>query len=235
MKKISFTVDGQTINGTLISPDSVSKKLPVVLFIHGWNTGEKNYIVRAEAVSKIGFNCLTFDLRGHGQSQGNVDKLSRFDHLQDVLAAYDFLSSQKLKNIHVVGNSYGGYLATLLSKKRNIASLVLKSPALFPDAGFTLPTVQIDFDKNRQVMSKNIIISENKALSALHDFKNPVLLIESEADTAVPHKIIQNYIKACNEKLLSRVSIPGADHHLSQKIWKQQFIDLLVDWFKEQR
>lgn len=239
MKRISFKVDGYILKGTLQWPKSFSKKYPAVLFIHGWTSSEKSYITRAQAVTKIGYSCLTFNLRGHGASDGDLQYLSRQDHLTDCIAAYDFLASQQnvdTHSIHVVGASYGGYMATLLSARRNVASLVLRAPALYPDEQFIKPTIHLNRDMIKTYRERNLTYKENKALSALHTYRRKVLLIESENDTEVPKSTIENYAGAIAEShRLTRITIPGANHALIQPQWNQFFIDTLVSWFQQNK
>lgn len=85
MQPIKFKVGKQTVKGTIILPKRLSKNNPGVLFIHGWTSNQTGYIPRAEAVSKLGAICLTFDMRGHGKSDGVFNQLSRQDHLNDVV------------------------------------------------------------------------------------------------------------------------------------------------------
>jgi len=82
MKRVIFWVEGQKIKGTLILPRVVKDKNPGVLFIHGWTSSEEGYIPRAKAVAKHGAICLTFNLRGHGKSEGRLGDFSRKDHLK---------------------------------------------------------------------------------------------------------------------------------------------------------
>jgi len=232
---VSFTVQNEKIQGTLIQPENISKKLPAVLFIHGWTSSEKGYIPRAIAVSRLGFVCLTFSMRGHGESEGNLEHLSRQDHLEDCIAAYDYLTSQAnvdKNKIHVVGASYGGYMASLLTAQHDSASLVLRAPALYPDDQFTTPTLHL-IRKNIQIYrQKNLSHQENKALAALHAYPNNVLLIESENDQDVPKPTTNNFAQAIRDpRKLTRIMIPGADHALTQPQWNQFFINTLVSWF----
>ena len=235
-KTCSFSVNNQKIQGTLLIPDNEQKiDSPAVLFIHGWTSSQKGYISRAQAVSNLGYICLTFNMRGHGESEGNLEYLSRKDHLEDCITAYDFLSSQPniIRNkIHVVGASYGGYLASLLSTKRSVASLVLRAPALYPDEQFTTPTLHLIRENIQIYRQKNLTYQENKALSAVHSYGGNILLIECENDTDVPKPTTNSYAQAIrDQKQLTRILIPSADHALTQPQWNQFFIDTLVSWF----
>lgn len=236
MKKVSINVNGQKLKGTLIFPPNPKTKNPAVLLIHGWASSETSHIPRAEAIANLGYVCLTFNLRGHGESNGKLDEFSRNDHLQDSIAAYDFLTSQQkvdTNKISVCGSSYGGYLAVLLLAKRNVKTLVLRGPALYKDEGFTVPTAEI-IKKNPQVFQQsNLNPTNNHALHALSIFTEPVLIVESEKDDIVPAKTIQNYLTSANQKLLTHKIIKNADHVLSKEEWQKEFISLLVGWFKK--
>ena len=64
------------------------------------------------------------------------ERVSREDNLHDVLAAYDLLRGQPAVDdqaIAVVGSSYGGYLAAILTSRRRVRWLGLRAPALYWD------------------------------------------------------------------------------------------------------
>ena len=115
---IYIRVEDEHILGTLISPGTL---VPGVLFVHGWGGDQQQYVDRAREVAALGCVCLTFDLRGHALTQALRDTVSREDSMRDILAAYDFLAALRnvdSDSIAVVGSSYGGYLAALLTAAR---------------------------------------------------------------------------------------------------------------------
>lgn len=236
VKKTSlfFFVKNNKIKSTLFVPKIVETKNPAVLFIHGWATGEKNYIKRAEGVAEKGAICLTFEMRGHGLSEGKLEEFSRADHLQDAIAAYDFLVLQKgvdKNRIGVCGVSYGGYLASILTTKRPILWLALKSPALYKDERFTEPTAKIIKENPKVFSQSGISAKDNLALQALSNFSGDVLLVESENDTVVTHETLTNYLEVLKNKKLTYKNIKNADHALSNEVWKNEFIAILSNWF----
>src|SRR5207244_3884041 len=82
---------------------------------------------------RLGFVGLVFDLRGHARSEGRRDLVSREDNLRDALAAYDLLAGARGVDpsaVGVVGSSYGGYLAAVLTSLRPVCWLGLRAPAL---------------------------------------------------------------------------------------------------------
>ena len=232
---VYMRVEDEHILGTLISPGSL---LPGVLFVHGWGGDQQQYVARARELTALGCVCLTFDLRGHAQTQARHDIVSREDNMRDILAAYDFLAAQRnvdSDSIAVVGSSYGGYLAALLTAQRPVKWLALRVPALYKDSDWSLPKLQLrseqDLEKYRL---QPISPDESKALRACRAFTGDVLIVESEHDTVIPHQVIVNYREACISARSSTYRlIEGADHGLSNETWKSAYTLLLVNWFTE--
>lgn len=237
MKKNSFKSDGQTVRGTLYFPQKLQRKNPAVMFIPGWTSDETGYKPRAEALTKLGFICLTISLRGHGASDGKMEEGSREDHLHDVLSAYDFLTSQKnvdKNQIAACGSSYGGYLGAILCAHRPIKWLILRAPALYLNKDFDMPTAKLVADREGTFFKNFKPEMGNFALVGIEGFTGDILIIESEFDQIIPHNIIKIYKQASRRKEhLKHKLIKNADHELSTKKYKQAFIGILVTWFKE--
>jgi len=164
--------------------------------------------------------------------------VSREDNLQDVVAAYDVLAGQPgvdRSSIAVVGSSYGGYLASILTSLRPVRWLGLRVPALYKDSEWDIPKGRL---KEAQALDayrrQPIRPTESVALRACAAFGGDVLIVESEHDSTVPHQVIVNYREACAtaHSLTYRV-IEGADHGLSDARWQQAYTTLLVNWLSE--
>lgn len=230
-----IAVESDTIRGTLLSP---ALALPGILFIHGWGGSQDQDLERARAISGLGCICLTLDLRGHGNNSEYADRVSRAQNLDDVLAAYDWLAARpnvETNAIAVVGISYGGYLATILSSLRRVRWLALRSPALYRDENWEMPKRQLNADKNLETYRQSkIAATDNRALHACTQFRGDVLIIESEFDNTVPHPVIENYTAAFSNtySLTTRV-IKSADHALSTESARKDYTALLVNWLTE--
>jgi uncharacterized protein len=231
---IDIAVDGQRIAGTLVLP---TPAVPGVLFVHGWGGSQEQYLARAREIAALGCVCLTFDLRGHAQTEPQHDAVTREDSLRDILAAYDVLAAHPSVDrsaIAVVGSSYGGYLATILTTLRPVRWLALRVPALYKDEDWTLPKQKLKKGELAKYRRRPLIAEENRALRASAAFEGDVLVVESEHDKVVPHPVIENY-RAAFEKVRSltyRV-IKGADHGLTEGRWQQAYTSLLVTWMTE--
>src|SRR5262245_25563714 len=232
---VYIRVEDEHILGTLITPGTL---MPGVLFVHGWGGDQHQYVIRAGELATLGCVSLTFDLRGHAQTQAQFDTVSREDGMRDVLAAYDFLAAQRnvdSDSIAVVGSSYGGYLAALLTALRPVKWLALRAPGLYKDSEWRLPKLQL---RREQALEKYrlqaITPDESNALRVCREFTGDVLIVESQNDTVIPHQVIVNYREACiHAKSLTYRVLEGADHGLSNEAWHRAYTVLLVNWFSE--
>ena len=85
-------------------------------------------------------------MRGHAATVREQAKVTREDNLADALAAYDRLVAEHAvdqSRIAVIGSSYGGYLATILTGLRPVRWLALRAPALYKDSEWDLPKLAL--------------------------------------------------------------------------------------------
>lgn len=234
-QSVEIAVDNGSIDGTLVMP---STRLPGVLFVHGWGGSQEQYIARAQEIAALGCVCLAFDLRGHAATQGQHETVSRESNLHDTLASYDMLARHPMvdpQRIAVVGSSYGGYLAAILTTLRPVKWLALRAPALYPDSGWEHPKRQLHRDADiAAYRSRVIAASENRALRACAAFKGDLLVVESEHDHIIPHTVITSYVEASvDRRSLTYRMIAGADHGLSATTCQQAYTALLTNWMTE--
>jgi esterase/lipase len=239
MQSENFYVNNLKLSGVVFYPSVKKDKNPTILFVHGWTSAKERSYQYAESLSKLGFLCFLFDMRGHGESEGDRMSLTNEDFLNDVVAAYDFLSKTHgvdKENISVVGSSFGGYLIALLSSKREIKNLVLRAPADYPDKVFE-EEKKLSTGNNPDIMEwrkKQKEPRETYALSAINKFQGNVLIIESGLDDRIPHETIENYMNAVKDKSkLTHVIIKGAPHSIKDGKFKDEVEQVLLKWFKD--
>jgi esterase/lipase len=231
---IEIGIGPRRIAGTIVSP---SLGMEGMLFIHGWAGNRQQYLVRAREIAALGCICLTFDLYGHASTSDYLTKVTRDDNLCDVLAAYDLLATNPHVDkscIGVVGSSYGGYLAALLTEVRPVRWLALRAPALYLDEDWEVPKHLLNKDRISAYRKTTIKSSENRALRACSHFKGDVLLVESEHDLIVPSLVTANYRTAFDQaRSLTFRMIKEADHALTEMAWQDAYTALLSSWAKE--
>ncbi|KPY37410.1 MULTISPECIES: alpha/beta hydrolase family protein [Pseudomonas syringae group] len=231
---IEIKVGSQSISGSIVTP---CEKFPGILFVHGWGGSQQRDLARAKNITGLGCVCLTFDLRGHERTEGLRAMVSREQSLEDLLAAYDRLVSHPSVDpeaIAVIGTSYGGYLATILSAMRPVKWMALRVPALYWDADWDMPKQELDRDRLAHYRRSAVTAADNRALAACKEFRGDVLLIESERDDYVPHATLMSYRSAFElaHSLTYRL-VDGADHALSSDISQSVYSSMLTNWISE--
>jgi len=148
---VATTIGAQTV--AIDSPDGVKivgsffesarANSPAVLLLHQWQSDRHSYDDFAKRLQAKGFNVLSIDGRGFGESVKTADGKpvapERTDAavkgmLGDVGAAFDFLSKQKNvdpSRVGIVGASYGSSLAIIYAADNpKVKAVALLSPGL---------------------------------------------------------------------------------------------------------
>jgi dienelactone hydrolase len=221
-----------SLEGTLLTPATV---IPGVLFVHGWGGSQAQDLARATAAAGLGCACLTFDLRGDARDKGRSETVTRAQNLADLIAAYDYLASERgvdPRAMVVVGTSYGAYLATLLSTKRRVRWLALHAPALYKDEHWDKPKKSLNADPGLLAYRRSPLTpADNRALAACADFRGDVLMVQSEHDEIIPPQVVANYVAAFKSATsVSSHVIQGADHALTSEESQTAYSVLLAAW-----
>jgi pimeloyl-ACP methyl ester carboxylesterase len=222
---IAIECDGRTLAARRFGRDDPAARGPAILFLHGLHSDQAGYQPRAEAVaSHLGVVCLTFDLGGHGRSDGVRDDLSPHDHLHEAIAAYDALGALggvDPQRVGVCAASYGAYLAALLVARRPVQRLFLRAPALYPDDWLDVPL----HERGRLGGPP----PDSAALASVGRFEGEILVLESGSDEVIPHATIEAYLRACPGA--RHEVIAGATHRLAEPAWNARFVELMLEWF----
>jgi uncharacterized protein len=231
---VALAVDRQRVAGTLLRPEV---PVPGFLFVHGWGGDQEDDLGDAEELARLGCVCFTFDLRGHADSDADKERVTRQDGLDDVIAAYDYLAAQPGIDptaIGVIGTSYGGYLAMLLTRERPVRWLAMRVPALYPDADWDVPKAKLDKAAVRAYREHPPAAEQDRALSACADFPGDVLVVASERDDRIPPAAIaaiQAAFRRANS--FSHRVIQGATHAMRDERHQRVYRRLLVSWIED--
>ena len=241
IKSVEIVEGDIKLDGKFFLPPNAEGKCPAVLLIHGWKSSQGTNKEMAEFLAKHGNVSLTFNLREHGIQDGNQDSVSREDYLKDTIAAYGCLLEEghaDLENITVIGSSFGGYLATLLSEKRRIKNLILRAPADYKDEGFDEPGIKGGEDEEIMKWRGEFHHQrETASLQAMNKFTGSVLVVESGRDDQIPHQTIMNYVEAVsNQKKVELKTIENASHSIgTSPELKRKFESITIEWLKKHK
>lgn len=235
MKKIEVNADNYSLKGRLYGLTEKSNPRPVLIFFCGWNPGGIAWtfsdIYARLCARKFHFICLTAALRGMG-SKGDINRLTRSDFLEDVTLVYDFIANYEgvdKESISMVGESFGAYMACLLSSKRPVKNLILRVPTDFPRAGFSeTPQKNIAGNLSRDWKMQKHLPEESFALNAVQKFMNHIFIIASENDKLVPHQTIENYLAAVSDpKRVEYFLMKNTGHALINPLKQYNFLKIL--------
>lgn len=127
-----LTADGLTLLGQGWEPDEGIKA--AVCLIHGLGEHSGRYERMAVAFNSAGYALITFDLRGHGRSEGRRGHAPSYHALMNDIAGLLHEASARYPDIprFLYGHSLGGNLTIhyVLRRKVDIAGVVVTSPLL---------------------------------------------------------------------------------------------------------
>ncbi len=163
-----------------------------ILFCHG-NGGNIAYTLDSINIfNELGFNCLIFDYRGYGTSQGKPTEEGTYI---DAQTAYDWLiKEKKLKpeDIIIFGWSLGGSIAAHLASNVEAKGLIIESCfTSYADIGRKFyPYMPVRLFARYGFKTSNYLKQVNC----------PVLIIHSRNDEIVPFEFgLRLYEEAANE------------------------------------
>lgn len=231
-KKVEFKVGETTLRGSVFVPDGTGP-FPAVIFFHGNGGKGEKYFEAASKFPQKGIMAFAFNFRGCGISDGNYLTQTHQDSFIDAQKAFEFLLSQNVdpERIGVIGGSFGGYIAAMLLPKLTIKSLVL----LGPSACVHPPPSKLDMGglrKEIEYFADKLNWESAQSYINIANFKGPLLVIRAGNDENVPKTVVERYFnKAFASQNRQIKTIIGADHRLSIGPWKEEFYNLILDWF----
>jgi pimeloyl-ACP methyl ester carboxylesterase len=106
------TGDGLRLRGWYVPPGEGADGATLI-YIHGLGSNRSELISQAAFLADFGFGALLIDLRGHGDSEGELTTLG-YKEVADVQGAIEFLETRPETNpsrIGIIGHSMGAIVA----------------------------------------------------------------------------------------------------------------------------
>lgn len=143
--KVSFSVDGQKVIGTLSTIDN-NPKAPVVVMFHGFGGSRDELAIKdtkdgvfsrsARLLAESGYASLRIDFRGSGESDGKWADTTFSGQIKDGVAAVDWLKANDKvdgSRISILGWSQGGLVGAHVARARpEVKSVTLWAPVVTP-------------------------------------------------------------------------------------------------------
>ncbi|WP_338983674.1 alpha/beta hydrolase [Spiroplasma endosymbiont of Othius punctulatus] len=110
-----LSFDGTKLNGLIYEPNPNSKKWIV---LSHWFTGNKYWITfHAKVFTKLGYNVVAIDFRGHGKSEENVTTLG-VNETHDYITAIRWLKkNRQIDELGLFGISMGAFIVNFTALK----------------------------------------------------------------------------------------------------------------------
>lgn len=229
MEQVKLTTyDGVELVANLYLPTKEAGDWsPGVIVCHGFASNKEEHAQFGEAAAAHGFVGLVLDLRGHGESGGEVDA----NIFNDVAAALQCLQSRPEVNptsIAIRGSSLGGWLAIhTAAHLKDIAPVVAYTPT--NEAGLTILMEEVALVQrghtSPMITGTPPRVNVNSMIHLLYRLDiiksahrihpRPLLLIHCEGDEVVPSHLSQRIYDAIEEPK-SLWLLPGGDHRFAQ-------------------
>jgi pimeloyl-ACP methyl ester carboxylesterase len=125
-KQITFGANGIKLNGKLFIPAAAGKhnRVPGAVLCHGFGNEQAAFEVSAREMAVEGVMTLTFDFRGHGESEGVLD-----GHIvEDVIDAWNYLHARPevdRKRMGLIGHSMGAISSVIAAGKIRKAKAIV--------------------------------------------------------------------------------------------------------------
>jgi fermentation-respiration switch protein FrsA (DUF1100 family) len=233
--------DGMKLGGWLIGEG----KRPTVIFCAGMFGSMDGDAHMAPPFVRAGFNVLQFDWRGHGVSDGPRSTLGLRERL-DLLGAIDFVQSQGVQRIGLMGFSMGGAVALRVAAEDPRVACVVS------DGGFarmenTLVGYALERTGGRgrwlfwafaRLVLGMVGVRLGESIYPAAPLPvvgqiapRPVLFIHGEDDPFVPPPDQDALYAACGQpKQLWRV--PGAGHREAYDLHPEEYIERVMLFFR---
>ncbi|MEO8288920.1 MAG: alpha/beta hydrolase [Chloroflexota bacterium] len=198
-----------------------------IIVCHGFGSCKENYAHFGEMAAEEGFAALILDLRGHGESGGEVDA----NIFNDVAAALHYLQTRPEVNpmsIAVQGSSMGGWLALhTAAHLRDISPVVAYCPSnestltilmeevAMVQRGHSSPLVptkapRVNVNSMTQLLYRLDLIKVARRIEP-----RPLLIVQCENDQVVPPHLSQRLYDAVKEPKALWL-LPRGSHNFAQ-------------------
>lgn len=196
-------------------------------------TKQRYYDFLPRLANELGITTVIFDYTGHGDSPFDIEDLSPAQHFLEVVKVFDWIKQNyPNRQVFVIGSSYGGFLATQLTKYRHFDGLVLRAPAIYKPSDFYTLKRNEDREATQSFRRDKEALATHPLLARASKFEGKVLLVVHENDEQIPRETTDAYANAFKPEV---ILVKGVSHSLDN-VTEQQVADYnqrIFNWLDE--
>ena len=180
--------------------------LGAVMILHGAGSAKESHYDFARECRAYGFAALAFDMRGHGESEGELGR-GLFDDLMTMAAVLPDGAPLALR-----GSSMGGYVALVAAERLAARAVVAICPASAEmlRRGLRNDAFEVRADKD----GLDALLAEHDEKLAAATLECPVLLLHAQGDERVPVEHSRELAGVLPQARL--IEMPGGHHRSIQ-------------------
>ena len=228
--------DGYLLHCTFIKADEESKKY--MILSHGFTSNRYGSVKYLSCYRSLGFNCVIYDVRGHGENQKTAVSLGQFeseDLLKLIDDTYDRYGADILLGLH--GESMGSSISLSVLKYRPDVKFVVA------DCGFSnLYDLMDSTYKNFHVSWLTPLVNSVMKSRYGYDMKLTSAvdaLRENDVPVCFIHGANDSFIKPSNSQVMKEAQkgygeihlIDGAEHAQSREIAGEEAYKAIIEEF----
>jgi uncharacterized protein len=218
-----------------------------VLIVHGFASHkigtDRHYVKTAVQLAEAGIACLRIDLRGCGDSEGELSEMSFNDFVSDVLKGLSFLVAQPTVDkdcLGILGSSLGGALAVYAAESFSSVKALVLWAAVASGAQWQKEWQETSaLGRRQQVTSQNPLFQEQffamraDYLSSKLD-KSAILSIHGRDDSVIPiahQEAYRQHRQSCTA-VSHFLSYPKTGHTLAHSLDFPEILQETIQWFR---
>jgi dipeptidyl aminopeptidase/acylaminoacyl peptidase len=183
-------------------------------------------------VKNANTSVLTIDYSGHGESPFDINDLTPAQNFLEVITAFDWLKDQYPDaEISVMGASYGGFLATQLTKYRTFDKLILRVPAIYKPENFYTTWKKYSIEEGLKYRETAEKLVGHPLLKRASKFKGRSLVVTHELDDVCPKNSTMAFVSAFNA---DHIEAKGFKHSFGESdvtvIQINEYYKTIAEW-----
>ncbi len=197
---------------TLWLPSPSAPVLGGIVVLHGAGSGKESHHDFARAALPHGLAAITFDQRGHGESDGPMD-----DTVLDDIVAMAGRLRERIDDpgapIAVRGSSMGGYLAILAAPRIDARAVLAICPAPAEGLRRGLEAGSLRWQAGPGL---DVFLAAHELGPAVQALEVPLLLLHAVGDEQVPVEHSRELAALVRSPGSRLVTVPGGHHRSIQ-------------------